>query len=88
MCQKQFLSRVCTKKIYHLDDLCVDEKYHHQGIGEALFNFVKQEAKKEGCYEITFNSWPNNEPAIKFYEKMDMKTRSVVLEYILEDDNS
>ena len=88
MCQKKFVSRVCTKKVYHLDDLCVDEKYRHQGIGEALFNFVKQEAKKDDCYEITLNSWPNNEPAIKFYEKMGMKTRSVVLEFILEDDNS
>ena len=45
-------------------------------------------AKKDDSYEITLNSWPNNEPAIKFYEKTGMKTRSVVLEYILEDDNS
>ena len=51
-------------------------------------NMEIRRAKKDDCYEIKLNSWPNNEPAIKFYVKMGMKTRSVVLEYILEDDNS
>ena len=85
MCQIHIPSNnMYPNKIFHLDDLCVDEKYRHQGIGEALFNYVKQEAKKEGCYEITLNSWPDNEAAQNFYKKMGMKTRSIVLEYILD----
>ena len=85
MCQKRYNSSLISKKVLHLDDLCVDEKYRHQGIGEALFNFVKEEARKDGCYEITLNSWPGNEAAQNFYKKMGTKTRSIVLEYILNE---
>jgi len=84
MCQKRYHSSLISKRVLHLDDLCVDEKYRHQGIGEALFNYVKEEAKKEDCYEITLNSWPGNEAAQNFYKKMGTKTRSIVLEYILD----
>jgi len=73
------------QKIFHLDDLCVDEKYRHQHIGQLLFDFVLREAKKRNCYEITLNSWPGNSAAVEFYKKMNMTTKSVVLEYILED---
>ena len=85
MCQKRYQSNLIAKKVIHLDDLCVDENYRHQGIGEALFNFVKEIAKNDGCYEITLNSWPGNEAATNFYKKMGTKIRSVVLEYILDE---
>ena len=70
-------------RVLHLDDLCVDEKYRQQHIGQQLFKFVLEEAKRRGCYEITLNSWNGNEAATKFYEKMGLKTRSRILEYIL-----
>ena len=73
------------KTIFYLDDLCVDEAYRHQGIGEALFNHVKQEAKNRGCYELTLNAWLDNKRAMTFYKKMGMKERTVIMEYILED---
>ena len=71
-------------KTLHLDDLCVDEKYRHQGVGKALYNKVVETAKKNNCYEITLNAWPGNEEAIKFYEKMGLRTKSVVLEHIIK----
>ena len=84
MCQIRMpTSNMIPKRIFHLDDLCVDEKYRHQGIGEALYRKVVEEAKNSGCYEITLNAWPGNDAAMKFYEKMGLKTRSIVLEHIL-----
>ena len=85
MCQ----IRIPTKnmypvKIFHLDDLCVDEKYRRQGIGEALYNKVVEVAKENDCHEITLNAWPGNEAALKFYEKMGLKTRSIILEQIIK----
>ena len=67
-----------------IDDLCVDEGARGQHIGEQLFEFVKKEAKRLGCYEITLNVWAGNSSAEKFYEKMGMKTKERQLEYILE----
>lgn len=87
MCQIRIpTSNMYPNKIFHLDDLCVDEKYRHQRIGEALYNYVVNEAKKNNCYEITLNVWPSNEAALKFYEKMGMKTRSIIMEDIIKKD--
>ena len=77
-------SNMYPVKIFHLDDLCVDEKYRHQGIGEALYHKVVETAKENDCYEITLNAWPGNDAALKFYEKMGMKTRSVFMEHIMK----
>ena len=71
-------------KILHIDDLCVDEKYRRQGIGEALYHKVVEIAKENNCYEITLNAWPGNEAALKFYEKMGLKTKSIFLEHVIK----
>lgn len=85
MCQIRIpTSNMYPVRIFHLDDLCVDEKYRHQGIGEALYHKVVEAAKENDCYEITLNVWPGNDAALKFYEKMGMKTRSVFMEKIIK----
>ena len=70
-------------KSFFIDDLCVDMQARGQHIGKSLFEYVKQEAKKLGCYEVTLNVWTGNTTAEKFYEKMGMKTKERQLEYIL-----
>ena len=66
-----------------IDDLCVDASARGQHIGEALFEYVKSEAKRLGCYEVTLNVWAGNTSAEKFYEKMGLKTKERQMEYIL-----
>ena len=67
----------------YLDDLCVDQVCRGQHVGEQLFEFVKQEAIRLGCYEITLNVWTGNESAEKFYAKMGLKPKKTMLEYVL-----
>ena len=67
-----------------IDDLCVDQNLRGQHIGESLFEFVKAEAKRLGCYEVTLNVWAGNTSAEHFYEKMGMKTKERQMEYILK----
>ncbi len=66
-----------------IDDLCVDARYRGMQIGQQLFEHVKTEARRLGCYEITLNVWAGNDRAEHFYEKMGMKTKERQLEYIL-----
>lgn len=66
-----------------IDDLCVDSALRGQRIGEQLFDHVKSEAKRLGCYEVTLNVWAGNTSAEAFYEKMGMKTKERQMEYIL-----
>lgn len=66
-----------------IDDLCVDGSIRGQHVGQSLFEFVKGEAKRLGCYEVTLNVWAGNTSAENFYEKMGMKTKERQMEFIL-----
>lgn len=81
--EQPFSTNMVQFKSLFIDDLCVDKNTRGQHIGEKLFEYVKKEAKRMGCYEVTLNVWAGNTSAEKFYEKMGMKTKERQLEYIL-----
>ena len=83
--EQPFSNNMVPFKSLFIDDLCVDQQERGQHIGESLFNYVKNEAKRLGCYEVTLNVWSGNTSAEKFYEKMGMKTKERQMEYILSD---
>lgn len=83
MKEQPFSNNMVQFQSLFIDDLCVDRFARGQHIGESLFDYVKQEAKRMGCYEVTLNVWVGNTSAEKFYEKMGMKTKERQLEYIL-----
>lgn len=68
-------------KSFYIDDLCVDQEVRGQHIGERLFEYVKNEAKQLGCYEVTLNVWTGNTSAERFYERMGMRTKKREMEY-------
>ena len=68
----------------YIDDICVDEKAREQHIGQALFEQVRSEAEKLGCYEITLNVWEGNNAARRFYEKMGFGIKCTTMEYIIK----
>ena len=75
MKEQPFSNNMVQFQSLFIDDLCVDRFARGQHIGESLFDYVKQEAKRMGCYEVTLNVWAGNTSAEKFYEKMEMKTK-------------
>ena len=81
--QQPFSNNMIQFKSLFIDDLCVDAACRGQHIGEQLFEHVKSEAKKLGCYEVTLNVWAGNTGAEHFYEKMGMKTKERMMEIIL-----
>lgn len=70
-------------KTLYIDDICVDEKARHKGVGKALYNFTQDFAKSENCYNITLNVWNGNESAIKFYEYLGLSVQKITMEKIL-----
>ncbi|MBR4277902.1 MAG: GNAT family N-acetyltransferase [Lachnospiraceae bacterium] len=66
-----------------IDDLCVDESCRGMHIGRKLFDYVKDQAKALGCYEITLNVWEGNDAARGFYENLGLKPKETQMEYIL-----
>lgn len=71
-------------KVMYIDDIAVKKEYRGKHIGEALFNFIKEEAKRLNCYEITLRIYEGNDAAMSFYKKMGMKVQSSYLEYLLK----
>ena len=71
------------RKTVYIDDLCVDATERGQHIGTALYDYVKEQAKSEGCVAVTLNVWCLNEGAMRFYEKCGMKPLKVVMEQSL-----
>jgi len=69
----------------YIDDLCVEETCRGQGVASALYRYVQRFAKELGCSHISLNVWCGNDGAQKFYEKMGMRPRHIMMEQALED---
>ena len=67
-----------------IDDFCVDSAARGRGIGRQLFEHVKAEARKLGCYEVTLNVWDGNDGAKAFYDRMGMRPKETQMELILK----
>ncbi len=67
----------------YIDDLCVDEKFRGRHIGTALYEYVLAFAREQGCYNVTLNVWACNEDAMRFYERLGLRTKKIGMETIL-----
>ncbi len=74
---------LADRRSLYIDDICVDEKRRGEHIGELLYKFVEEEARRLGCYQITLNVWSLNPGAVKFYEKMGLSPLKVTMEKII-----
>lgn len=67
----------------YIDDLCVDEVYRRNGIGQIIFDYIRGYAKEIGSYHLTLNVWACNPQAMSFYEKQGMKMLKKEMEILL-----
>ena len=72
----------------YIDDLCVEESARGQGIATALYCYVKEFAKGLGCSHISLNVWCGNVGAQRFYEKMGLTPRHIMMEQKLEETDA
>ena len=78
-------SSVQTDRVeLYIDDLCVEEAARGQGVATGLYRYVKDFAKELGCSHITLNVWCGNVGAQRFYEKMGLTPRHIMMEQPLE----
>lgn len=82
--KQQLDSHILTDiKTLYIDDLCVDESARGQGVGKVIFDYIKNFAKEQGCYNLTLNVWACNEGALKFYQKMGLQIQKQEMEALL-----
>lgn len=65
------------RKLLSIDTLCVDKDFRGQGIGTKVLEFAKSIAKEQNCTDMHLTVNPNNENAIKVYEKFGMEVHNL-----------
>lgn len=68
-------SRIC-----YIEHFVVGERYRRRGCGTRLFEKVRQFAHYNGCGSIQLGAAAQNSGAVKFYESMGMKPRTIKME--------
>lgn len=64
-------------KVLDLDAIAIDESHRHQGIGTMIMEDMREIARELGCNDIQLSVYPQNENAIRFYEKCGFRVRNV-----------
>lgn len=67
----------------YIGDLCVDEHFRGQHIGQQLYETACRYAKQRGCYSVTLNVWDCNKDAMAFYDHVGLKPLKIGMEQIL-----
>ena len=63
----------------YVGDIVVTADYRLRGIGKMLVAYMLRRFKKRNVFIISANVDPNNTSAIKFYEKLGFKKRSLTM---------
>lgn len=82
--QKQEILSLMPLKTLYIDDLCVDEKARGRHVGKALFEYVREFAREQGCYNITLHVWECNPGAIAFYRSLGMQPQYTSMEMLCQ----
>ncbi|WP_240628720.1 GNAT family N-acetyltransferase [Bacillus salacetis] len=64
------------RKVIYMDDFGVDINYRGRGLGKLFFEKIVEFAQKEKADSLELSVWEFNEGAIKFYESMNLRTKS------------
>ncbi len=63
-----------------IEEFGIKEEYRRTGIGNQLFQFIKEYSREIGVYKIEVEVWDANDAAISFYEKNGLKTYRRLME--------
>jgi GNAT superfamily N-acetyltransferase len=63
----RFTEMLFSGKILYVDDLNTDERHRSKGYGKVLLDWLKAEAKVQGCGQLHLDSGVQREQTHKFY---------------------
>jgi hypothetical protein len=64
-------------KQLHVDDLVTNNNFRSQGYGKKMFNWLKEECKKNDCSHLVLDSGVQRTEAHKFYYREKMETTAL-----------
>jgi GNAT superfamily N-acetyltransferase len=63
----RYMEMLYSGKIMYVDDLNTDEGHRSRGFGKALLDWLKAEAKANGCVQLHLDSGVQRERTHRFY---------------------
>jgi diamine N-acetyltransferase len=72
------------RKVLVISEICVEQSHRGKGLGKFLLEKAVEYAKTVDADSLELGVWEFNQTAIKFYEKMGMKTQIRKLEMKLK----
>ena len=65
----QDLPELMKRKVFHIQQFCVDEEFRNHGIGTQMMEELRVLARAFGCTDLQLNVYPENDAAVSFYQK-------------------
>lgn len=65
-----------NRNVMSINDFCVDEGFHFEGIGTQMMNELSAIAASCGCTDLELTVYPQNEAAMAFYRKCGFSVKS------------
>lgn len=69
----------------HIFNITVNPEFHRQGYGRQLLDYVRKRVRKKGCNVILLEVRVSNQPAIKFYTRLNFKKVTIRKDYYDDD---
>ena len=63
----RFMEMLYSGKILYVDDLNTDERHRSKGYGKVLLDWLKAEARAQGCAQLHLDSGVQRERTHRFY---------------------
>ena len=69
----RFYEKLFSGKNLYVDDLVTDEAMRSRGLGKALLDWLRNEARSLGCAQLHLDSGLQRPDAHRFYERESLK---------------
>ena len=73
----QDLPELIKRKVFYIQQFCVDEEFRNHGIGTQMMNELRVLARAFRCTDLQLNVYPENDAAVSFYQKCGFMIRSI-----------
>lgn len=65
------------RKLFLINELCVEESFRGHGIGTRIMEEVHALARAFGCTDLHLNVYPQNDDAVGFYQKCGFMIQNI-----------
>ena len=65
------------RKVFHIQQFCVDEEFRNHGIGTQMMTELRVLARAFGCTDLQLNVYPQNDAAVSFYQKCGFMIQNI-----------